>query len=226
MPSHIRSYEGKGDLDNHLHLFEGAIRMQKLVMPVACHMFTYTLKDSARIWWNSQKAGSILNYEDLKAKFRSHFSQQKKFTKTHLAVHIIKQREGESTKAFATRYTNDTLQISGLHEDQRISSFVHGLRTRNLVEFLFTDLPSTYKVSKGLRRPLGTTTEGGEAGIAKKPNLRTRKIGATFPPCEGNKKGKNEGPRHPTRRREEGQGHCTSGSPHPHDKSRRTLRKK
>ncbi|GJX13424.1 putative reverse transcriptase domain-containing protein [Tanacetum coccineum] len=54
--------------------------------------------------------GSILNYEDLKAKFRSHFSQQKKFTKTHLAVHNIKQREGESTKAFITRYTDDTLQ--------------------------------------------------------------------------------------------------------------------
>ncbi|GJY49930.1 reverse transcriptase domain-containing protein [Tanacetum coccineum] len=113
MPSHIGSYDGKGDTDNFLHLFEGAIHMQKWLMPVACHMFTYTLKESARIWWNSQKAGSILNYEDLKAKFRSHFSQQKKFTKTHLAVHNIKQREGESTRAFVTRYTDDTLQILG-----------------------------------------------------------------------------------------------------------------
>ncbi|GKE53122.1 hypothetical protein Tco_1488278 [Tanacetum coccineum] len=90
IPSHIGSYDRKGDPDNFLHLFEGAIRMQKWLMPVACHMFTYTLKDSARIWWNSQKAGSILDYEDLKAKFRSHFSQQKKFTETHLAVHNIK----------------------------------------------------------------------------------------------------------------------------------------
>ncbi|GJR72656.1 reverse transcriptase domain-containing protein [Tanacetum coccineum] len=121
------------------------IRMQKWLMPVSCHMFTYTLKDSARIWWNSQKAGSILNYEYLKAKFRSHFSQQKKFTKTHLAVHNIKQREGKSTRAFITRYTDDTLQILGLHEEQRILGFVHGLRTRSLVEHLSTDLPSTYK---------------------------------------------------------------------------------
>ncbi|GJY30182.1 hypothetical protein Tco_0413677 [Tanacetum coccineum] len=75
MPSHIGSYDGKGDPDNFLHLFEGAIRMQKWLMPIACHMFTYTLKDSARIWWNCQKICSILNYEDLKAKFRSHFSQ-------------------------------------------------------------------------------------------------------------------------------------------------------
>ncbi|GJW55825.1 reverse transcriptase domain-containing protein [Tanacetum coccineum] len=41
--------------------------------------------------------------------------------------------------------TNDTLQILGLHEEQRISGFVHGLRTRSLVEPLSTDLPSTYK---------------------------------------------------------------------------------
>ncbi|GJU10416.1 hypothetical protein Tco_1132812 [Tanacetum coccineum] len=79
MPSYIYSYDGKGDPDNFLHLFEGAIRMQKC---------------------------SILDYEDLKAKFRSHFSQQKKFKKTHLAVHNIKQREGESTQASITRYTD------------------------------------------------------------------------------------------------------------------------
>ncbi|GKA27833.1 reverse transcriptase domain-containing protein [Tanacetum coccineum] len=41
-------------------------------------------------------------------------SQQKKFTKTHLAVHNIKQREGESTRAFITRHTDETLQILDL----------------------------------------------------------------------------------------------------------------
>ncbi|GJZ98451.1 reverse transcriptase domain-containing protein [Tanacetum coccineum] len=71
MPSHIGSYDGKGD------------------------------PDSARIWWNSQKVGSILDYE-----YRKHL---------------------------------------GLHEEQRISGFVHGLRTKSLVEHLSTDLPSTYK---------------------------------------------------------------------------------
>ncbi|GKC32017.1 reverse transcriptase domain-containing protein [Tanacetum coccineum] len=96
---------------------------EEMVVARSLHMFTYTLKDSARIWWNSQKTGSILNNKDLKAKFRSHFSQQKKLTKTHLAVHNIKQREGESTRAFITRYTDDTF----------------------LVDHLSIDLPSTYK---------------------------------------------------------------------------------
>ncbi|GKD95151.1 reverse transcriptase domain-containing protein [Tanacetum coccineum] len=169
MPSHIGSYDGKRDPDNFLHLFERAIRMQKWLMPVACHMFTYTLKDSARIWWNSQKTGSILNYKDLKAKFRSHFSQQKKFIKIHLAVHNIKQREGKSTRAFITRYTDNTLQILGLHKEQRISSIVHGLRTRSLVEHLSTDLLSTYK---GLMEKTYTWVEAREVATNGASNDR------------------------------------------------------
>ncbi|GKA33360.1 hypothetical protein Tco_0719727 [Tanacetum coccineum] len=55
MPSHVGSYDRKGNPDNFLHLFEGAIRMKKWVMLVACHMFTYTINDSSRIWWNGQK---------------------------------------------------------------------------------------------------------------------------------------------------------------------------
>nr|GEW80725.1 reverse transcriptase domain-containing protein [Tanacetum cinerariifolium] len=61
--------------------------------------------------------GSIINYEDLKVKFQSLFSQQQKFTKTYLAMHNIKQREGEITRAFVTSH----------------------------VEFLSADLPTTYK---------------------------------------------------------------------------------
>ncbi|GJV31621.1 hypothetical protein Tco_1392021, partial [Tanacetum coccineum] len=34
--------------------------------------------------------------------FGLHFIQQKKFTKTHLIVHNIKQKEGETTRAFVT----------------------------------------------------------------------------------------------------------------------------
>nr|GEX15819.1 hypothetical protein [Tanacetum cinerariifolium] len=125
------------------------------------------VEDSARIWWNSQKTNNILNYEDLKAKFRSHFSHQKKFTKTHLAVHNVKQREGESTRAFITRYTDDTLQILGLHKEQRISGFVHGLRTRSLVKHLSTDLPSTYK---GLMEKTYTWVEAREVATNARVN--------------------------------------------------------
>ncbi|GJR21431.1 hypothetical protein Tco_0969958 [Tanacetum coccineum] len=92
IPSHVGSYDGKGDPDNLLHLYERAIRMQKWLMPVAC-----------------------------------------------------------------------------LHEDQRISGFVHGLRTRNLLEYLSTNLPSTYK---GLMEKTYTWIEVREVATNGAPNDR------------------------------------------------------
>nr|GEV43614.1 hypothetical protein [Tanacetum cinerariifolium] len=74
----------------------------------------------------------------------SRVTDLQKLEERKMEVHNIKQREGESVRAFATRYTYDTLLILGLHEDQRIFGFVHGLRTRNLIEHLSIDLPSTY----------------------------------------------------------------------------------
>nr|GEZ69707.1 reverse transcriptase domain-containing protein [Tanacetum cinerariifolium] len=84
----------------------------------------------------------------------------------HLAVHNIQQREGESTQAFITRYTDDTIQILGLHKEQRILGFVHGLRTRSLVEHLSTDLSSTYK---GLMEKSYTWVEAREAARSFEP---------------------------------------------------------
>ncbi|GKE04662.1 hypothetical protein Tco_1396680, partial [Tanacetum coccineum] len=113
MPSHVGSYNGKGDPDNYLHLFEGDIRMQKYSMPIAYHMFTYTLK-------------TLPKY-----------------------VGIVRK------------------QIFGLHEDQRISGFVHGLRIRNLVDFFSTDLLTTYK---GLMEKTYTWFKAREVATNGAPN--------------------------------------------------------
>nr|GEV53018.1 hypothetical protein [Tanacetum cinerariifolium] len=119
------------------------------ITPFVCWIKDYPLSDGLKM---PSHVGSYDGKRDpdnfihlFTAKFQSYFIQQNKFTKTHLAVHNIKQREGESTRAFITRYTNDTLQILGLHEEQRVLGFVHDLRTRCLVEHLSTNHPSTYK---------------------------------------------------------------------------------
>ncbi|GJV07418.1 reverse transcriptase domain-containing protein [Tanacetum coccineum] len=65
------------------------------------------------------------------------------------------------------RYTDDTLQILGLHEKQRISGFDHGLKTISLVKFLSTDLPTTYK---GLMEKTYTWIEAKEVATNGTPN--------------------------------------------------------
>nr|GEY88879.1 hypothetical protein [Tanacetum cinerariifolium] len=57
-----------------------------------------------------------------------------------------------SSYSFLTQGGNPSLEgasILGLHEEQRISDFVHGLKTRSLVEFLSMNLPTTYKGRMG-----------------------------------------------------------------------------
>nr|GEV67669.1 reverse transcriptase domain-containing protein [Tanacetum cinerariifolium] len=57
--------------------------------------------------------------------------------------------------------------ILGLYEEQHITGFVHGLRTRILVEFLSTDLPTTYK---GLMKKTYTWIEAKEVASNGAPN--------------------------------------------------------
>ncbi|GJV94061.1 hypothetical protein Tco_1578361 [Tanacetum coccineum] len=146
--------------------------------------------------------------------------------------------EGESTRAFTTSYTDDTLQILGLHKDQHISSFVHSLRTKSLVKQLSTDLPSTYK---GLMEKTYAWIEAREVATNGAPNdrrenLRSKKSPwdnnrgqksrdrAAFPPCERNKERKST-ILQKSSRREEKQRRYANRSTHTHDKEKGVLYK-
>nr|GEY45538.1 reverse transcriptase domain-containing protein [Tanacetum cinerariifolium] len=52
--------------------------------------------------------------------------------------------EGESFRAFITRYAKETAQIIRLDEDQRIASFIHGVKIKSLFKFISTELPEGY----------------------------------------------------------------------------------
>nr|GEY16173.1 hypothetical protein [Tanacetum cinerariifolium] len=105
---------------------------------------SYTPSKEKQNCKNSLPNKVVLNYEDLKRRFRTHFNQQKKQTKTHLAINGIKIREGESVRAFITRYIDEITQIIRLNEDQRISGFVHRVKIKSLVKFLSTELLRGY----------------------------------------------------------------------------------
>ncbi|XP_071712820.1 uncharacterized protein [Rutidosis leptorrhynchoides] len=119
--------------------------MSKWDIPVACHAFSYMLKGDARVWFDSLSKDSVASFDDLKRQFRSKFTQQKRHKKNHVAAHGIKQKDNEATRAFLTRYTNETQQIPNLPETQRISGLLYGSRVRSLIEHLSRDLPNTYE---------------------------------------------------------------------------------
>ncbi|XP_071695323.1 uncharacterized protein [Rutidosis leptorrhynchoides] len=120
IPAHLIYYEGKDDPDDFLSIFEGAARMAKWDIHVACHAFSYMLKRDARVWFDSLPKDSVASFDDLKRQFRSKFSQQKRHKKNHVVAHGIKQKDSEGSRAFLTR-------------------------VRPLIEHLSRDLPSTYE---------------------------------------------------------------------------------
>nr|GEU31217.1 hypothetical protein [Tanacetum cinerariifolium] len=63
---YVGYYDGKEDTYNFIHVFEGAMRIEKWAIPFTCHMFVYILKDAARVWWNNIQKGVVTNYEDLR----------------------------------------------------------------------------------------------------------------------------------------------------------------
>nr|GEV05035.1 reverse transcriptase domain-containing protein [Tanacetum cinerariifolium] len=48
MPSHIKTYDGSEDLEDHLKIFQAAAKTERWAMPTWCHMFNSTLTRNAR----------------------------------------------------------------------------------------------------------------------------------------------------------------------------------
>nr|GEU36850.1 reverse transcriptase domain-containing protein [Tanacetum cinerariifolium] len=51
MPSHIKTYDGSKDPEDHLKIFQAAAKTERWVMPTWCHMFNSTLTENARVWY-------------------------------------------------------------------------------------------------------------------------------------------------------------------------------
>ncbi|GKF64122.1 reverse transcriptase domain-containing protein, partial [Tanacetum coccineum] len=105
MPSHIKTYDGSEDLEDHLKIFQEAAKTERWAMPTWCHMFNSILTGNARVWFDELPQESIDSYDDLKKEFLENYLQQKKCIKDPVEIHNIKQRHEGS---------------SGMHENLRI----------------------------------------------------------------------------------------------------------
>ncbi|GJT80893.1 reverse transcriptase domain-containing protein [Tanacetum coccineum] len=110
------TYDGTGDPEDHLKVFQAAAQVEHWAMPTWCHMFNSTLIGAARVWFDEFPAESINGYKDLKAAFLSYFMQQKKYVKDPVEIHNIKQKEGETIEEFMERFKTETGRMKGAPE--------------------------------------------------------------------------------------------------------------
>ncbi|GJS90868.1 reverse transcriptase domain-containing protein [Tanacetum coccineum] len=152
MPSHVKTYDGSGDPEDHLKLFQSAAKTERWAMPTWCHMFNSTLTGNARVLFDKLPKESIDSYEDLRAAFRENYLQQIKDIKDPVEIHHIKQRDGESTEDFMERYKAKVLDVEGAPECMKISGFMHGISHPKLIKRLYEKIPiSMDEMYRGLR---------------------------------------------------------------------------
>ncbi|GJT49456.1 reverse transcriptase domain-containing protein [Tanacetum coccineum] len=141
MPSHVKTYDGSGDPEDHLKLFKAAEKTERWAMPTWYHMFNSTLTGNVRVWFDKLPRESIDSYKDLRTTFRENYLQQTKHIKDPVEIHHIKQRDGESTEDFMERYKAEILDVEGAPECMKISGFMHGITHPELIKRLYEKIP-------------------------------------------------------------------------------------
>ncbi|GJY43836.1 reverse transcriptase domain-containing protein [Tanacetum coccineum] len=136
MPSHIKTYDGSEDPEDHLKIFQSAAKTERWAMPTWCHMFNSTLTGNARVWFDDLPKETIDSYDDLKKAFLENYLQQKKCIKDPVKIHNIRQRDGESTEEFMRRYKLECRDVKGAPECMKISGFMHGITNPELIKRL------------------------------------------------------------------------------------------
>nr|GEV99869.1 reverse transcriptase domain-containing protein [Tanacetum cinerariifolium] len=143
MPNNVKRYDGTGDPEDHVKVFQAAVQVEMWAMPTWCHMFNSTLIEAARVWFDELLPESIDGYKDLRAAFLAYFMQQKKYVKDPVEIHNIKQRDGETIKDFMKRFKIETGRMKGAPECMRISGFMHGVNNPELTKRLNEHVPKT-----------------------------------------------------------------------------------
>ncbi|GJY62806.1 hypothetical protein Tco_0464266 [Tanacetum coccineum] len=117
MPTNVKTYDGTGDPEDHLKIFQTAAKIEQWAIPTC--------------------------YEVLQKTFLGNFSQQNKYIKDSVEIHHIKQKEGESTEAFMERFKAESMHVSGAPECMRISGFMHGITNPDLIKRLNDNIPKS-----------------------------------------------------------------------------------
>ncbi|GJS48061.1 reverse transcriptase domain-containing protein [Tanacetum coccineum] len=112
-------------------------------MPMWCHMFNSTLIGNAKGWFDDLPLKSIESYDDLKKAFLENYLQQKKCIKDLVEIHHIKQRDRESTEEFMRRYKLECRNVKGAPECMKISGFMHGITSPELIKRLHDKIPKS-----------------------------------------------------------------------------------
>nr|GEX31199.1 hypothetical protein [Tanacetum cinerariifolium] len=113
MSNNVKTYDGTGNPEDHVKIFQVITQVERWAMPTWCHMLNSTLIGTARVWFDELSLESIDGYTNLNAAFLAYFMQQKKYVKDSVEIHNIKQKDEETIEEFMKRFKIKTGHMKG-----------------------------------------------------------------------------------------------------------------
>nr|GFC10009.1 reverse transcriptase domain-containing protein [Tanacetum cinerariifolium] len=86
MPTNVKTYDGTGDPEDHVTVFQTVTKIERWAMPTWCHMFNSKLIGSTRVWFGTLPPESIDSYVVLRKAFFGNFLQQMKYIKDPMEI--------------------------------------------------------------------------------------------------------------------------------------------
>ncbi|GJU96276.1 hypothetical protein Tco_1321032, partial [Tanacetum coccineum] len=108
MPSHVKTYDGSGDPEDHIKLFQSAAKTERWAMPTWCHMFNST-ENYLPAKQNTIKGSSLENINQVKGNVRRPWR-------------------------IMERYKEEVLEVEGAPECMKISRFMHRITHPELIK--------------------------------------------------------------------------------------------
>ncbi|XP_021999218.1 uncharacterized protein LOC110896087 [Helianthus annuus] len=136
LPSNVGKFNGLTDPDDHLRVFTSTGLVGGWTLPLWCHLFVQTLTSAARIWFDNLLIGQIVSWKDLREKFLTHFSQQRRSIRDTSDVMNIWRHDDENLEDFITRYNKEVLEIGGVHEQLIRAQFKYAVRCDDMIKVL------------------------------------------------------------------------------------------
>ncbi|XP_023914214.1 uncharacterized protein LOC112025762 [Quercus suber] len=136
-------YNGKTDPMEHVSQFNQRMAVHSQNEMLMCKVFPSSLGPVAMRWFNGLRTDSISSYRQLTQAFGSHFVTNSIEPRHLSALLSLTMNEGETLKAYSSRYWEVYNELEGKYDDVAIGTFKNGLPTRHDLRKSLTGKPAT-----------------------------------------------------------------------------------
>ncbi|XP_014679194.1 PREDICTED: uncharacterized protein LOC106819047 [Priapulus caudatus] len=142
--SQFESYDGTSDPVDHLEAFRTMMLLHGAPDTILCRAFPSTLKGAARNWYSTLKSGTIFSFDQMSHQFVAHFVSSRCPRKGSEFLMNIRQREGESIRAYINRFNVAVLEVWNLDQSVAMAALKGGLQKNDLLFSLEKKYPRDF----------------------------------------------------------------------------------